>query len=271
VAHIIVVDNGSSNIDQIRRLCSKYDNVTLMELGVNLGVEALNVGMSYAAKKFDSDFILLLDDDTTVYPGALSKVLSEACGSKLCKFIGALRMSPDDFGRKRGGKLVAFFKRGMFSGSLIRTQLVREGIRIRKEFFLDQADFDFYDSIRRHGYLTVLYREKLIDHKLGTQLQMKRRPKIRTPHIYEPPWKYYYIVRNSTVLLIEHKLDIETYIIQLITYAMALLLVDGIFKTLKALVLGLTHGLFKKLGYLNPYNVGLFSTLHNDRLYGRTS
>jgi len=269
VNRVIVVDNGSGNIDQIRETCKRFNNIILIELGANLGVHALNIGMSYAVKKLNSEFILLLDDDTIVYPNAVSKILSKIENSGLYETIGVLCMSPEDVAPQQRGKLTTFLKGGQFSGCLVRAEIVKRGVRVRGEFFLDQADFDFYDRIRKLGFMTILYGEKLIDHRIGIRLSTGiKLPLIaKSIDVYEPPWRYYYMVRNSTVLLIEGKLDIVSYIKLLSWFVIPILIVDGILKTFKALMLGIAHGLFRKLGYLDPYSIGLLSNKCRCRVF----
>jgi rhamnosyltransferase len=68
---------------------------------------------------------------------------------------------------------------------------------------------------------------------------------------YEPPWRYYYIVRNSTKLLFEYKMDIITYIIQLLHWGKGILLVDGPRKLVKSFGLGIIHALLDELGCID--------------------
>jgi len=88
VDRIVVVDNGSRNVEDVRRLCRASDRVELIELGANLDVEALNTGISHAVRKYDPEFILLLNDDTILYPNAIPKMLEVAQRSKLYQRIG---------------------------------------------------------------------------------------------------------------------------------------------------------------------------------------
>ncbi|MEM3365968.1 MAG: glycosyltransferase [Candidatus Methanomethyliaceae archaeon] len=253
VDKIILVDNNSSNIKQIQDVCEGLikDKIMLLELRFNSGVYALNLGMKYVCDKFNPMWILLLDQDTIVYPDAVAKVLTDSNPYK--DRIGALCMtyvekSPNE---KQVRKFYPF-RYGMFSGSLINARLIKQGIKVREDFFLDQADHDFFDRIRSHGFLTVACSgEKLIDHKLGTLIHV-RLPFRGVTRVYEPAWRYYYIVRNSTVLLMEGKLDIRFYIRQLRSFAIPLIFSVGIVKFLKTLTLGLAHGLGRKLGYLDP-------------------
>lgn len=256
VEQVIVVDNCSSNFQEIKNICNRFNNVILIEINFNSGVRALNIGMKYAIEKFHPSFILLLDDDTIVYPNAISKVLNRISSTKLSKVIGIVQMVSRDVAPRWKEKLITC-RYGIFSGSLINAEVIRRGLKVREEFFLDQADFDFYNRTTKLGFLTVWYGEKLIDHELGVKISL---PRLRKPYerrmwTYEPSWRYYLLVRNSTVLLLEGCLDVVFYLKQLILLTIPLLFVYGVTRTLKALVLGLTHGLFRKLGFLDPSNI----------------
>ncbi|MBS7612397.1 glycosyltransferase [Candidatus Bathyarchaeota archaeon] len=271
VDQVVIVDNGSGNISDVKSACYTFKNVVLIELGFNSGVHALNVGMEYAVEKFKPSFILLLDDDAAIHPNAVQTCSRALEDVNLCKIIGVVQMVSHYVPPNWRGKLIVFWSRGIFSGSLIKAELIKRGLKVREEFFLDQADYDFYNQVRRLGFLTVVYGEKLIDHEIGVKVLLPslRRPYKRRIWVYEPSWRYYYVVRNSTVLLVERGLDVKTYIEQLIAFAVPSLFVDGISKTLKAVVLGTTHGLFRKLGFLNPGSIGLSPKTHDDRLNRR--
>jgi len=118
----------------------------------------------------------------------------------------------------------------------------------------DQADFDFFERIRARGFLTIAYSgEKMIEHRLGAPSPIRvKLPLIGVTGVYELAWRYYYIARNSTVLLMEGKLDVKFYLGQLIVFAIPLIFCEGLVKFFKTLTLAITHGLGRKLGYLDP-------------------
>jgi len=257
VDKIILVDNNSNNIEHIQYLCESLKrkiDITLLRLRFNSGVHALNLGMKYACEKFNPTWILLLDQDTVVYRNAVAKVLKVLArlNPYIIDRLGALRMSGKKWSNEGGLRLIED-RYGIFSGCLINARIIKH-IRIREDFFLDQADFDFFDRIRNQGFLTIVcLGERLIDHQIGTPLSIRvRLPLIGVIESYEPAWRYYYIVRNSTVLLMEGKLDIVFYLRQLIIYAIPLCFHEGIITFLKTISLALAHGLGRKLGYLNP-------------------
>ncbi|MEZ0346403.1 MAG: hypothetical protein ABWK01_07620 [Infirmifilum sp.] len=87
----------------------------------------------------------------------------------------------------------------------------------RDDFFLDQADFNIYFEVRGLGYKTIKINCEMLIHGLGVRTWVpffshRRRELVE----YEPPWRLYYIVKNSTVLLLEGKMDAFTYLMQLI-------------------------------------------------------
>jgi len=74
---IVVVDNGSSD-DSVKKIKSLHPDVTLIETGQNLGyAEGNNVGIRYALEQH-ADYVLLLNNDTTVAPDFLEQLVLAA-------------------------------------------------------------------------------------------------------------------------------------------------------------------------------------------------
>jgi len=256
----IVVDNGSRNFTKIEKVLKQFTNIVLIRLRKNTGVHALNIGIAEAIK-MRAQWILLLDDDTLINPRILKESLElytslpENIRSRIAT-ISLMEGIPSKWLQCRK-KLIAYYGPWMFSGTLIKAELVsRYNILIRESFFLDQADFDFFWKIRNLGYYTTLYVDEGIKHRLGKPF---RGPRIKIPLIgileinsYENPLRYYYIIRNSTILLLEKKLSPLCYMMQLIHFFIPLAFVDGLKKALRTLVLGLAHGIFKIEGIIDP-------------------
>ncbi|MCP5505022.1 MAG: glycosyltransferase family 2 protein [Chlamydiales bacterium] len=71
---VVVVDNGSTD-NSARAIASSFPNVCLIQTGENLGyAEGNNVGIRYALEK-GTDFIFILNNDTTVEPDILEAFL----------------------------------------------------------------------------------------------------------------------------------------------------------------------------------------------------
>ena len=250
VNHVIVVDNASKNKNIIRNLCNETSNCNFVEIGFNSGVaHALRVGINYAImQRYKPDWLLLLDDDTVPMDNAVSRVL-DLLGD-LPRFIwdrvGAVLLSSAD-----GDCSIGKNRYGIFSGTLIRADIAAR-VCCRDGFFLDQADHDMYSRIRELEYLTLSVNCRLVDHRLGTKRWVPIISNMMHKLIdYEPPWRYYYIVRNSTKLLIEDKMDFAFYMQQLINWGIRILLVNGPLKLIKPLGLGIIHALLDELGYVD--------------------
>ncbi len=251
---MVVVDNASVNREFIEGLCNGFRNCRFIEVGFNSGIaHAINIGVDYAMRWLSQEWFLLLDDDTVLLKGAVEKALNAYQGlpSAVRGRVGVISL-----GAVNGDCEVKAVRFGPTSGSLVRAGVFRLA-RFRDDFFLDQADFDFYARVGRLGYLTLRLDCKLIDHKLGRKRWVPIISSILGRAIdYEPPWRYYYIVRNSTILLREGLIDPATYIHQLANWGVRILLADGPAKLLKPLVLGLTHGLMHEIGFLDKRYIG---------------
>jgi rhamnosyltransferase len=249
VKHVVIVDNGSVNNHLIKSLCEELHNCIFIEVGSNSGIaHALKIGVQ-TVSKYNPEWILLLDDDTILLNNALNKAVDiiNSLPSRVIQRIGAVLLGSSGFTCK-----VRECRYGVFSGTLIRTEIALRAC-CRDDFFLDQADHDMYSRIRGLGLITLIIECKLVDHKLGRQMWIPIiSHRLHKPVSYEPPWRYYYIVRNSTRLLVEGKMDVVFYINQLIYWGIRILLKDGIRAFIKPLALGLVHGLVNSLGYLNP-------------------
>jgi rhamnosyltransferase len=245
VDRVIIVDNDSRSKDVLRGLCGGFGNCDFIEVGFNSGVaHALRVGVNYASK-YKPDWLLFLDDDTVPMGNAVGRVLGliNNLPRHVLDRVGAVLMGSVD-----GDCGVGEIRYGVFSGTLVRADVAAR-VCCRDDLFLDQADFDMYSRIRELGYLTLGVDCRLVDHRLGTA----RWSKILHKSIdYEPPWRYYYIIRNSTRLLIEGRMDFTFYRWQLTYWSIRILFTDGPWKLIKPLGLGIIHALLNELGYIEP-------------------
>ena len=253
VDKIFVIDNNSENRYDVEKICRSFFKVKFIEVGFNSGVRALNIGISLALRS-GAELILLLDDDSYVRPGAIKKILEIyekfVKKSHISSKVAAIKIIENvkKLGKFRGRLVVSPSHLIIFSGTFIKADVLKcKGIKIREGFFLDQADFDFFYRVRRRGFIIFIYVDELLKHKLGI-LQLIR----EKPRIYENSWRYYLIVRNSTILFLERAMPPHIYFFQMISYLYSLWFAEGFQKALRSLIIGLAHGLFKKEGYLDP-------------------
>lgn len=83
---IIVVDNGSTTPYKLP--VSFQESVELVRSGANLGFTGgNNLGIHQAIEEYNSDFVVLLNNDTTVAPTALQHMVDEAVSNEACGMV----------------------------------------------------------------------------------------------------------------------------------------------------------------------------------------
>jgi len=186
VDEVIIVDNASRNIDQLRELILKISNkdIRIIELKRNLDVKALNIGISEAIKK-RADWVLLMDDDS-IYPGSTLRKIMIAnnilCRHRndLCYKIAIISL-PTWMYKESKSTFIIYNYAWQFSGSLVKTDIVKKhGTFIPENFFVDLADVFFYSMVRKIGYITIHYTRDKMLHKSGRIILLPRLLK---------PWK----------------------------------------------------------------------------------
>ena len=236
VVALVVVDNGSMNVDEVRNFIQRRQGVTLIELSENQGVSAaLNIGVENV-HPLQPMWILTMDQDSIADDGAIDSILNaydrlDATTQAQCGIL-ALRAHAGPWRlpltRFTDGLMVVgargdfIDRRGVItSGNLVRAELF-DRIRFDESLFVDQVDFDFCYSVRQIGYLVLEQRTPSMNHVLG-----ERHIGAKRIHPYENTQRIYYIARNSTRLVLRGRLPIIFYICQIILFCGAYVSVNG--------------------------------------------
>ena len=175
-----------------------------------------------------------MDQDTIVVQQSLDRIIREV--NQRFDKVGVIALGDNKTEETSVYRQVRYIKT---SGNLVKMEIF-DNLRFREEFFMDQVDYDFDYEVINHGYRIILADWYLIDHRLGT-----KKGKLSS---YEPPIRVYYIIRNSTVLLMERKLSLAFYAHQIIGWSLSSIYQDGIITYSRTLITGLIDGLTRKLG-----------------------
>jgi rhamnosyltransferase len=233
----------------------------LITLGENRGIAAaLNVGVRHlAVEGRDYLWILTLDQDTLLHPDAIRTVLGslnllDARLREKCGVVG-LRYKPIGMPRgrwRRHDSPAADLAHGLrerrlliTSGNLVRRD-VAEAIQYNESFFMDQVDHEFCARVRSHGWHVFEYTGVLMDHQMGKSIEVRGR--VRR---YETGQRLYYIVRNSTFLLLRKQLPASIYVTQFLTWSWAYVVVNGPLAAPREIVIilaGIGDGVLRRLG-----------------------
>lgn len=187
--NIIIVDNNSSN-NEVDKLKEKFNNIKIIVLKQNLGfANANNIGIRVALNE-DSDYVLLLNNDTVVDKKFLNELVKVAQTNPRIGILGSKEYYYDD--KKRiwyaGGKINMYYRHnavgahqidhGQFE-SLQETDwvtgaciLVRKNVfesigLLPREYFMNWEDIDFCTAARKNNYICMFVPSSIIWHKVS--------------------------------------------------------------------------------------------------------
>lgn len=214
---VFLVDNGSTDgsLEKLRPFAD--ENIEIIETGKNLGFSGgNNVAVEKAlAEKFD--FILLLNNDTTVDPDFLGELVKVAEGDPKIGIVGSKIYFYDNPKRiwYGGGKFTWFGggrhlqyeeidknpeesnpkETGYMTGCsfLIKSEVVRKIGGLDERFFLYYEDTDWSLSTKEVGYKIVYAPSSKVYHKVS-----------RTASQIGDPIIHYYHIRNALLLSQKH-------------------------------------------------------------------
>jgi rhamnosyltransferase len=130
------------------------------------------------------------------------------------------------------------------SGNLVRRE-VAETIPYEEPLFIDQVDYAFCAAVRSRGWRILECTDVLMDHQIGKSVEAAG---VRR---YETGQRLYYIVRNSTFLVLRRRLPASVYLAQLVSWGWAYAVVNGLSavpREMAILVAGLADGILRRLG-----------------------
>lgn len=239
VSSIIIIDNGSDNIKDISYTIR--NQASLLSLSTNMGqAYALNAGVKEALKQYP-EWILTIDQNSIMERNAFRFL--EDFHTKDPK-LGIISMSNN---LPSGSFQIQ--KKAITNGNLVRAN-VYKFVRYRDEFFIDQVDFDFCQKTRKAGFYILSYKGGIHHHEVGRKIEKGRRK-----FFFEPDNRFYYIVRNSTVMLREGTLTFYEYISQIFNWLPRLVEMEGIKAGLVSLFWGLYDGINGRLGKNPRHNL----------------
>ena len=262
VSRTVVVDNGSQYQVPLMRRLEPLPGVALIRLSENRGIAAaLNLGVRrLAAEGHDHTWVLTLDQDTLLHPGAVDSLLGsldllDASTRDECGVVG-LRHKPVEVPRgpwrwaerhvrvRDLGHRLRERRLLITSGNLVRRE-VAETIPYEEPLFIDQVDYAFCATVRSRGWHILEYTDVLMDHQIGKSVEAAG---VRR---YETGQRLYYIVRNSTFLVLRRRLPASVYLAQLVSWGWAYAVVNGLSavpREMAILVAGLADGILRRLG-----------------------
>ncbi|MDA8152505.1 MAG: glycosyltransferase family 2 protein [Acidithiobacillus sp.] len=180
---VLVVDNGSTD-DSVARIRAAHPEAPIIETGRNLGFSGgCNVGVRHALEE-GTDYIWLLNNDTTVDFQALSAMVAVAEANPRVGAIGSVLYyldNPKDIQAWGGGRVCFWSGRtrhhlGPVPGArlhyltaasiLLRRRALEEvGLLDENTFFMYWEDTDFSFRLRKAGWHLAVADQSIVLHR----------------------------------------------------------------------------------------------------------
>jgi len=211
VFKVIVVDNGSHEVEKIRCLVNQFSDAEFIGLPSNMGIAyAQNVGIRLTYER-KADYVLTLDQDSLPEPGMVKKlyaVFDQVQGSERIAAVGPLLLDESTSlalpffsyrnGRKQRitptvGSEILNVECLVSSGTLLAMGAIVEVGLMREELFISYVDVEWCLRARSHGFQVLGCCAATMTHNLG-----ERRLKIGRYLIpLHSPLRHYYVFRSG--------------------------------------------------------------------------
>lgn len=246
VKKILIVDNGSNNIEQIILSLEKYEKIFLYRLNENKGIA---FALNYATEKCISEgihYLLTLDQDSICNVNLIneySKYIDDSIGQYGCivedRNIGQLS-SCDKL--KEVNWMIT-------SGTLINVDVWKMIGGFDDRLFIDLVDTDYGYTCVENGYKNVIIPFVGLYHEIGNSKKTSSSFGSKHPIYNHNAFRKYYIARNRIIVARKHK---NISVVKELFKAIIRILYEFIFerekiKKFKASIKGLHDGIHFKL------------------------
>lgn len=214
--HILIYDNGSTNISSVRELVQAFPSARLIEGGRNRGIAYALNRLASTALLEGKEWMLTLDQDSVAGDRMVESLMRYANG--LTRMVTPAIV---DRNKRRPSKRdshaeveVEYFKQAarrgpLTSGSLMSLSAWRAVGGFDEGLFIDYVDYDFNQRLLLAGYSIARVNKTQLLHEVGraeeTWLTLPRRTvsgRWELEHVYSfghPPMRCYYKARNRII------------------------------------------------------------------------
>jgi rhamnosyltransferase len=203
VGRVIIVDNGSEpeTLAAIRSAIdrNRLQRCEFLPQGRNLGIgAALNVGVC-AALATGAEYVLTLDDDTEVFPGAVAELVrcfmdheAEHVAIVWAYWIGEINTSCRETTPRSVERIPS-------SGCMIRREAFESVGMFREDYFLDYTDYEYCARIIGAGWQVLICPAATVFHRSGDKVLRKFFGRTVVVSNY-PAERLFLLCRNGFVL-----------------------------------------------------------------------
>jgi len=219
---VVIIDNASSNLNDVRELVSAIaaDTLSLLPQPVNVGLGAAhNIGIEQA-RAGGFNYLLIMDQDSLPLEQMVNNLLlAHKAKSRISKVsaVGVSYLNVDNgsesffvrFGRLKFSRHFCHDKDSdgcieadflISSGSLISMQAIESIGEMDEGLFIDHVDTEWFLRARHKGYKAYGACHAVMRHGLGENTHIVTLGGRQRNVPQHKPFRYYYIFRNSILL-----------------------------------------------------------------------
>lgn len=191
VNYIILVDNASENIEEIRQYVMSTGEIFLIENSNNLGIAyALNQIMKYSYDHF-YDWVLTLDQDSVCQNNLITEYIQHVGTDKVAMFTPLIK--DRNFDSELDIKSdTDYVDKCITSASLCKVDAWKKVGGYDEWMFIDYVDFDFCAKLIIAGYKILRVNTTVLLHELGNGKRYKLLFKSPIVCNHNSVRKYYY-------------------------------------------------------------------------------
>lgn len=172
---VIIVDNGSENIEELKKAWEAHEKIQLICNKENKGIAAaLNQILNCSIEK-GYNWTLTLDGDSVV-PGNMVEQYRKYMGKEKVAMIVPVIcdrvMQEIDIRESKDGEYT-YVENAITSGTLMRNSIWQEVGGFTEKLFIDYVDFDYCMKVRLAGYGILRVNAVRLLHELGNATEIK--------------------------------------------------------------------------------------------------
>lgn len=208
VDKIVLIDNKSNNINDIKKIVSEFKNIDLIQNENNLGIaKALNQIIEYSEQR-GYDWVITLDQDT-VCPSNLISTYNKYIDMDnkiaiICPYMIDINVEGlNSYNNKKLPKY-QWVEECITSGSLTNIRICKKLGMFDEKMFIDYVDFEYCKRIKINKFKILRINEVFIKHEVGKSKKINffGKEKIITNH---PKIRKYYYYRNRVYMYRKYK------------------------------------------------------------------
>lgn len=195
---IVLVDNGSKNIEEIKSLLKDYSKVALLQNYQNLGIARALNQIAEFGKDMKCEWILTLDQDSVCPNNILveyEQYISKNEVGMVCPKIYDINSDIDINEKSHSSEVMQCIT----SASMIKLEAWEKVNGFDESMFIDGVDFDICQRIRSCGYRIYRANNVLLKHEIG-KITIRKFLLFDVIVKNHSAFRKYYIARNTMYL-----------------------------------------------------------------------